>query len=150
VSNCRFEFSKPCDTDVLHDIWARSVQRTHSFLSKADVEALSPLARSYIDSTSLLIAVREPRLILGFMGMSENRIDSLFLDPDFLNQGVGRAFVDYAKSKSNDLLVEVNKQNEGAVAFYKRVGFVVIGRSDTDDEGRPFPLLYMAYKRGAP
>jgi putative acetyltransferase len=37
----------------------------------------------------------------------------------------------------------VNEQNDAARAFYERLGFQIVGRSDLDDAGRPFPLLHM-------
>ena len=42
--------------------------------------------------------------------------------------------------------VGVNEQNEQAVGFYKHMGFEVIGRSDFDGMGKPFPLLFMELK----
>jgi putative acetyltransferase len=40
--------------------------------------------------------------------------------------------------------VNVNEQNAQAVGFYSRSGFVVVGRSELDDAGRPYPLLHMS------
>lgn len=39
--------------------------------------------------------------------------------------------------------VEVNEQNPSAVEFYKRMGFSAYKRTDCDEQGRPFPLIYM-------
>ena len=39
--------------------------------------------------------------------------------------------------------VSVNEQNRQAVGFYERMGFVVLRRTPTDEDGRPYPLLYM-------
>lgn len=40
-------------------------------------------------------------------------------------------------------LVDVNEQNEGAVGFYRRLGFEVYDRSERDGQGMPYPLLHM-------
>ena len=37
--------------------------------------------------------------------------------------------------------MDVNEQNPGAYHFYKRMGFTVYERSETDDQGNPFPIL---------
>ena len=37
----------------------------------------------------------------------------------------------------------VNKQNPEAVGFYKHMGFAAYKRTDCDEEGGPYPLLYM-------
>jgi hypothetical protein len=40
-------------------------------------------------------------------------------------------------------MVDVNEQNPGVCRFYQACGFVVEGRSELDDAGRPFPLLHL-------
>jgi len=37
----------------------------------------------------------------------------------------------------------VNEQNLQGVGFYLHMGFVETGRSETDDQGRPYPLLHL-------
>jgi len=39
--------------------------------------------------------------------------------------------------------LKVNEGNPGARAFYERMGFVAVGRAETDDAGRPWPLVLM-------
>ena len=51
--------------------------------------------------------------------------------------------LDHARRLHGNLSVEVNEQNEEALRFYLAQGFSVVGRSDLDGEGRPFPLLRM-------
>jgi putative acetyltransferase len=41
------------------------------------------------------------------------------------------------------MTTDVNEQNLVARHFYAACGFVVEGRSELDDAGRPFPLLHM-------
>ena len=70
-------------------------------------------------------------------------IDSMFLAPEFMARGVGRQMLRLAQSQWADLTVDVNEQNEAATRFYEACGFVVTGRSEQDEQGRPFPLLHM-------
>lgn len=37
----------------------------------------------------------------------------------------------------------MNEQNPQAVGFYKHMGFEEYKRTDFDEEGNPYPLLYM-------
>lgn len=37
----------------------------------------------------------------------------------------------------------INEQNPHAVGFYEHLGFTTYRRTDLDEEGRPYPLLYM-------
>jgi putative acetyltransferase len=80
---------------------------------------------------------------MGFMGMDGNKMDALFLAPEFQRCGGGRLLVQHAQSLYGELTVDVNEQNSAAHHFYERCGFVVEGRSELDSTGRPFPLLHM-------
>ena len=37
----------------------------------------------------------------------------------------------------------VNEQNPAARGFYEHMGFAVYKRTETDEQGGPYPLLYM-------
>ena len=39
--------------------------------------------------------------------------------------------------------MDVNEQNDVAIAFYERMGFKQIGHSELDATGRPFPIVHM-------
>ncbi|ERK47335.1 hypothetical protein [Faecalitalea cylindroides] len=45
----------------------------------------------------------------------------------------------------NDLAV--NEQNPLAKEFYEHMGFIVYKRTETDEQGNPYPLLYMKRKQ---
>ena len=83
---------------------------------------------------------------MGFMGMAGSTMESLFLAPEFHRQGGGRRLVQHARARRGELTVDVNEQNTAAVDFYKACGFVVEGRLDLDETGRPYPLLHMRLK----
>lgn len=138
-----FRRSTSADAPAIHAVWRRSVRATHRFLSPADFEAISAqVAEAYAPTAALVLAECDGRL-LGFLGMTERHIDALFVDPDAFGRGLGRAFVEEAGRAGGPLTVDVNEQNHGALAFYERLGFAVVGRSNTDDQGRPYPLLHL-------
>ena len=37
----------------------------------------------------------------------------------------------------------MNEQNPRALGFYRRMGFEVVGRSELDELGNPYPLLHL-------
>ena len=80
---------------------------------------------------------------MGFLGLSRSKIEALFLAPEYHRRGCGRRLVRHARELKGDLTVDVNEQNPAAVRFYEACGFVVVGRSELDGAGRPFPLLHM-------
>lgn len=137
--------SVPTDREALVDIWLRSVQATHSFLTEQDIQSLLPPTRDYLtsDEPELWVLCSNTEEVMGFMGLSEGKIDALFLAPEFQGRGGGRQLVQYAQQLQGNLTVDVNEQNPAARRFYEACGFVVEGRSALDDAGRPFPILYM-------
>jgi putative acetyltransferase len=132
------------DKDTLFDIWLRAVRATHLFLSEADIDFYSGLVRTeYLPEALLWVAVDDADQPLGFMGMTEDKIDALFVAPEQHGKGVGRTLLAYARQIAPNLSVDVNEQNEAARSFYKRMGFREVGRSERDDRGRAFPIIYL-------
>lgn len=39
--------------------------------------------------------------------------------------------------------VDVNEENPEAIGFYEHFGFKLIGRSELDGSGKPYPILHM-------
>jgi putative acetyltransferase len=132
------------DRELLFDIWLRSVRATHTFVSEADIQSFIPLVRDYLASDAeFWVLCSGSGMVMGFMGMSGSKMDSLFLAPEFQRCGGGRKLVRHAQELRRELTVDVNEQNTAACHFYEACGFVVEGRSALDDAGRPYPLLHM-------
>lgn len=74
------------------------------------------------------------------------QVDALFVDPVFHHRGIGRALLDFTRRDYPCIFLDVNEQNSAAAHFYARYGFTVIGRSELDGEGRPYPLLHLYYQ----
>jgi putative acetyltransferase len=135
----------PTEREILLNVWLRSVRATHTFLSDEDIQSMIPLVRDYLASSEaeFWVLCGGSGAIMGFMGMSGSKMDSLFLAPEFQRRGGGRRMVRHAQALHGELTVDVNEQNPAARGFYEACGFVVVGRSELDGQGRPFPLLHM-------
>lgn len=134
----------PEDHPALLDLWLRSVRATHAFLTEADIQDLHPLVRDFALPALELWVLEENGRLHGWMGLDGAKLEALFIDPDHAGKGHGRRLVEHARALKGPLTLDVNEENPGAVAFYRRLGFRVTGRSDLDGQGRPFPLLHMA------
>jgi putative acetyltransferase len=135
------------DHGALLELWERSVRATHHFLSGADVNDLLPLVADELSDskTSWWVAAIEHGPIAGFLGYVPGSIEGLFVDPEFRGRGVGSLLIEHAQHLSGGgLRVDVNEQNPEALGFYQSRGFSIVGRSEVDDGGRPFPVLHMA------
>ncbi len=51
----------------------------------------------------------------------------------------------HALSIAPEALVDVSEQATNVLPFYEARGFVRIGRSETDPQGRPYPLVHLRY-----
>ncbi len=139
--------SQQGEADCLADIWCRSVDATHDFLTPAYRAELEELVRSFLPEAPLWVAVTEQDQPVAFMLLTAQHMDALFVDPDFRGKGIGKRLVEHALTLAPELTTDVNEQNHQAVAFYKKAGFAVTGRSEKDDLGRPYPLLHLRYTR---
>lgn len=142
-----FEFV-PCDEDRFNEllaIWERSVIQTHHFLTPGDIEQLrEPVLKQYFPMMEKIIGfINLDWTIKGFIGIVEQRVEMLFVDPAYFGQGVGQRLMTYAIDRYGVNSVDVNEQNEQALGFYLHMGFQVMGRSPLDGQGRPFPILHM-------
>ncbi|OMD57571.1 MULTISPECIES: GNAT family N-acetyltransferase [Paenibacillus] len=131
----------------LLNIWESSVRHTHLFLSEQDIDALRPLVTQALEGISDLFAFTDDEeQLLGFIGVQNNKIEMLFVEPAAMGKGVGKALVAYVMQKLAVYLVDVNEQNPQALGFYEHMGFQVFERSALDEQGNPFPILHMSLK----
>ncbi|MDP2713718.1 acetyltransferase [Rheinheimera sp.] len=129
-------------------IWEASVRATHDFLSEDDLQALKPLILGqYFDAVNLTCAKTNTGAIAGFCGVHDGNIEMLFIAPEMRGQGIGALLASHAIAAQNATKVDVNEQNPQALGFYQRIGFVVTGRSPTDGQGKPYPLLHMTLQK---
>lgn len=139
-------------------VWRSAVDATHHFLAdehRDDIE--SHLAGDYFPAADLFVAERDG-VPVGFAGVGRpdgeaepdggqtnagNSLEMLFIDARARGTGVGTALLRHVVYVCGVTAVDVNEQNEQAVEFYLRRGFVVVSCSEKDGQGRPYPLLHM-------
>ena len=130
--------------EQLTQIWERSVKATHLFLSDDEITEIKKFVPDTLSEIAhLVIAINEAGDAIGFMGVEDSKVEMLFISPDERGKGLGKAFIEYGIEHFAVNQVTVNEQNPQAIGFYEHLGFSVYNRTDTDEEGRPYPLLYM-------
>ncbi len=108
---------------ILVEVWEASVRATHDFLKEEDIRYFRPLIlNTYLDAVELRCARDNQRKILGFMGVSDNNLEMLFIHPNNRGMGVGRKLLDYAIDKFAVQKVDVNEQNEQALVSIQNMG----------------------------
>lgn len=141
----KLEVPHKYDYPALLAIWESSVKETHHFLNETDIEFYKHTIQSnnVFEAVNLTIVRDDGDKILGFMGVSGESLEMLFLDPKSRGKGIGKLLLTYAIDTLKICRVDVNEQNEAALNFYQHFGFKVISRSALDGTGKPYPILHM-------
>lgn len=124
-------------------IWRRSVEMTHCFLSHDDIDEIGKVVPGLLMEVPQLIVAYSSNGSVGFAGVDGSRLEMLFLDPQSIGMGYGRCLIEYVTANYGVDELTVNEDNHGAVGFYHHMGFSEYRRTELDEQGRPFPLLYM-------
>lgn len=127
----------------LVNIWERSVRSTHDFLLEKDILFYKSRIPIYFDHIQLYGTLTDDGIIKGFVGVSKNKIEMLFVDSFYFKLGIGNQLLKYATDHLKLKLVDVNEQNINALNFYKKNGFTEYRRSELDGEGNNYPILYL-------
>ena len=134
----------PTDYAPLAAIWRSAVTATHDFLAETDREEIeSTLESDDFPAVWLVVAEVDGRQV-GFSGVLNGNLEMLFVDAGRRCVGIGTKLLTHAIEDHEVRTVDVNEQNAQAVEFYMRRGLQVVGRSETDDAGRPYPLLHLS------
>ena len=99
----------------LLEVWENSVRATHLFLSDSEIQSIKKYVPQALNEVlHLLIAEDESGRAVAFMGVEAGSLEMLFIAPEERGKG-----------------------------FYEHMGFQVYKRTDLDEQGNPYPLLYM-------
>ena len=114
------------DLDAVMQIWLQANLDAHAFIPASFWEAHFEMVRDMLPQAELYGHENEaPRQIDGFIGLTENHIEGIFVAKAARSKGIGKALLDYAKSRNPRLYLSVYQKNERAIAFYRREQFVV-------------------------
>jgi putative acetyltransferase len=134
----------PEDFPRVVEVWEASVRATHHFVSEADIQIFKPLVRDALPHIPALACVRDSsHYVAGFIAVAHGKVEMLFIHPLARGQGAGSRLLNYAGTVLGATTLDVNEQNEQAVGFYLHMGFDVVGRSERDGTGKPYPLLHL-------
>jgi putative acetyltransferase len=131
-------------TEQLLKIWESSVRATHLFLSDSEIENIKtsiPEALNAVDH--LIIALNEDASPSAFMGIEQQKLEMLFIADQERGKGLGKKLIKYGIKHYAINEVTVNEQNSLAKGFYEYMGFHIYKRCENDEQGNPYPLLYM-------
>ena len=125
-------------------LWQDSITTTHTFLSSFEIENIKKYVPEILkDISHLIVIFNDNRQPIGFMGVENRKIEMLFIKTNHQNNGFGKKLIEFGIKHYYICEVNVNEQNPIARSFYEHMGFEVYKRSETDEQGNPYPILYM-------
>lgn len=119
------------DIDKVADIWLDTNIKAHSFIPTEYWESNFELVKEMMLQAEVYVYEVDYE-IQGFIGMTDEYINGIFVCGEMQSQGIGKSLLDYAKSKKKKLLLNVYQKNARAISFYQREGFD-IQCSDLDE-----------------
>lgn len=133
----------------LVEVWEKSVKATHLFLSDGEIKGIKEFVPQAIRGVAyLLLAMNDAGKPIAFMGIEYGTLEMLFIAPEERGKGLGKELMEYGMAHYAVERLTVNEQNPQARGFYEHLGFRVYKRTPLDEQGNPYPLLYMSIRHG--
>ena len=119
------------DINRVADIWLKTNLKAHFFIPEQYwisnyefVKEMLPQAEVYV--------YEDDKMIQGFIGVSDEYIEGIFVSDEMQSCGIGKMLLDYIKDKKDRLQLKVYQKNVRAMSFYQREGFTI--QSERMDE----------------
>ena len=136
------------DLDAVMQIWLHGNLDAHPFIPASFWRGHFEIVRDMLPQAELYVHENEaPRQIDGFIGLTENHIEGIFVAKAARSKGIGKALLEYAKSRKPCLTLSVYQKNQRALAFYRREQFTV--QSEGIDEDTNEADIQMLWTRQA-
>ena len=136
------------DLDAVMQIWLHGNLDAHPFIPASIWTDHFETVRDLLPQAELYVHENEAtRQIDGFIGLTENHIEGIFVAESARSKGVGKSLLEYAKSCKPYLTLSVYQKNERALAFYRREQFTV--HSESIDEDTNEAEIQMLWTRQA-
>lgn len=127
----------------LLEVWEQSVRATHLFLSDSEINHIKEYVPRALEGIAHLVIAKQEGASVAFMGIADGTLEMLFIAPKERGKGLGKQLLCYGMEYYAVRKLAVNEQNPQARVFYEHMGFAVYKRTETDEQGDPYPLLYM-------
>ena len=119
------------DINRAADIWLKTNLKAHFFIPEQYwisnyefVKEMLPQAEVYV--------YEDDKMIQGFIGVSDEYIEGIFVSDEMQSCGIGKMLLDYIKDKKDKLQLKVYQKNVREMSSYQREGFTI--QSEEMDE----------------
>lgn len=112
------------DINKVAEIWLDTNIKTHYFISAQYWKSNFELVKELLLQATVYV-YEDKQEIQGFIGLSNEYIEGIFVSAEMQSQGIGKILLNYVKGKRNKLLLNVYQKNTRAISFYQREGFEI-------------------------
>ena len=119
------------DIDRVAEIWLDTNLKAHDFISEQYWRGNFDMVKEMFPQAEVYVYESDGK-VQGFIGLDGEYIEGIFVFDKMQSRGIGKALLDYAKSRRSELRLNVYQKNTRAIRFYQREGFSV--RSEGLDE----------------
>ena len=112
------------DINKVADIWLDTNVTAHSFISSQYWQNNFELVKELLLQATVYV-YEDKQEIQGFIGLSNEYIEGIFVSAEMQSQGIGKILLNYVKGKRNKLILNVYQKNTRAISFYQREGFEI-------------------------
>ena len=115
---------RKADINKVADIWLDTNIKTHYFIAAQYWKSNFELVKELLLQATVYV-YEDKQEIQGFIGLSDEYIEGIFVSAEMQSQGIGKILLNYVKGKRNKLLLNVYQKNIRAISFYQREGFEI-------------------------
>lgn len=112
------------DINKVAEIWLDTNIKTHYFISAQYWKSNFGLVKELLLQATVYV-YEDKQEIQGFIGLSNEYIEGIFVSAEMQSQGIGKILLNYVKGKRNKLILNVYQKNTRAISFYQREGFEI-------------------------
>lgn len=112
------------DINRVADIWLDTNLKAHYFIPARYWKSNFELVKEMLSQAEVYV-YEDDKEIHGFIGLSGEYIEGIFVSDEKQSQGIGKLLLDHAKDRKPKLRLNVYKKNTRAISFYQREGFEI-------------------------
>lgn len=112
------------DINKVASIWLDTNLKAHYFISSEYWKSNFELVKEMLLQAEVYV-YKNGQKIQGFIGLSDEYIEGIFVSDEVQSHGIGKLLLDYVKDRKAKLSLNVYQKNTRAIHFYQREGFKI-------------------------
>lgn len=124
---------KKNDLSAVMQIWLDTNIKAHDFIPKEYWENNYEIVKEILPDAEIYVHEDDTAgFIDGFIGLTDNYIEGIFVKEDKQSKGIGKQLLNYVKNIKPNISLSVYQKNTKAVRFYKRERFQIVSENVDD------------------